>query len=145
VKSNRSVAASTDCLLSATDQPGSCAVAIRIPRAVVCLISALAHHGLTTAGSNALISPCQPCSDSRSTASHCGVLVSNPRSVRYRRTTIGRHPSAIYSPEKTVADCFKYRNKIGLDVAVERSGLARPEAEGDFQSLSKFAQSTSVR
>jgi predicted transcriptional regulator of viral defense system len=25
----------------------------------------------------------------------------------------------IYGPEKTVADCFKFRNKIGLDVAVE--------------------------
>ena len=25
----------------------------------------------------------------------------------------------VYSPAKTVADCFKYRNKFGLDVAVE--------------------------
>ena len=25
----------------------------------------------------------------------------------------------IYSPEKTIADCFKYRNKIGIDVAIE--------------------------
>ena len=25
----------------------------------------------------------------------------------------------IYTPAKTVADCFKYRNKIGLDVAME--------------------------
>jgi len=25
----------------------------------------------------------------------------------------------VYSPEKTVADCFKYRNKLGLDVAIE--------------------------
>ena len=25
----------------------------------------------------------------------------------------------IYSPEKTLADCFKHRNKIGLDVAME--------------------------
>jgi predicted transcriptional regulator of viral defense system len=25
----------------------------------------------------------------------------------------------IYSPEKTIADCFKFRNKIGLDVAIE--------------------------
>jgi hypothetical protein len=25
----------------------------------------------------------------------------------------------IYSPAKTVADCFKYRNKIGIDVAIE--------------------------
>jgi predicted transcriptional regulator of viral defense system len=26
---------------------------------------------------------------------------------------------SIYTPAKTVADCFKYRNKIGLDVAIE--------------------------
>ena len=25
----------------------------------------------------------------------------------------------IYSPAKTIADCFKFRNKIGLDVAIE--------------------------
>ena len=25
----------------------------------------------------------------------------------------------VYNPAKTVADCFKYRNKIGLDVALE--------------------------
>ena len=25
----------------------------------------------------------------------------------------------VYNPAKTVADCFKYRNKIGLDVAIE--------------------------
>ena len=25
----------------------------------------------------------------------------------------------VYSPAKTVADCFKYRNKIGWDVALE--------------------------
>ncbi len=25
----------------------------------------------------------------------------------------------IYSPAKTVADCFKFRNKVGLDVALE--------------------------
>jgi len=28
-------------------------------------------------------------------------------------------PVQIFSPAKTVADCFKYRNKIGLDVAIE--------------------------
>ena len=25
----------------------------------------------------------------------------------------------IYSPEKTIADCFKYRNKIGIDIAIK--------------------------
>jgi hypothetical protein len=28
-------------------------------------------------------------------------------------------PIRIYSPEKTIADCFKYRNKVGLDIAIE--------------------------
>ena len=33
----------------------------------------------------------------------------------------------VFSPAKTVADCFKYRNKIGLDVALEalRDGVAK--------------------
>lgn len=30
-----------------------------------------------------------------------------------------RVPINIYSPEQTIADCFKYRNKIGIDVAIE--------------------------
>ena len=32
---------------------------------------------------------------------------------------VGGIPVRIYTPAKTVADCFKYRNKIGLDVALE--------------------------
>jgi hypothetical protein len=28
-------------------------------------------------------------------------------------------PVRVFAPAKTVADCFKYRNKIGLDVAIE--------------------------
>lgn len=33
--------------------------------------------------------------------------------------TIEGVPVRIYSLAKTVADCFKYRNKIGLDIALE--------------------------
>ena len=28
-------------------------------------------------------------------------------------------PASVYSPAKTVADCFKFRNKVGIDVAIE--------------------------
>jgi hypothetical protein len=31
----------------------------------------------------------------------------------------------IYSPEKTLADCFKFRNRIGLDTAIEALRLYR--------------------
>src|SRR5207247_434624 len=42
-------------------------------------------------------------------------------------------PVKVYSPAKTVADCFKYRNKVGLDVALEalkdcrKTRLATPD------------------
>ena len=40
-------------------------------------------------------------------------------SVWPRSANVDRVPINIYSPEKTIADCFKYRNKVGIDVAME--------------------------
>lgn len=39
----------------------------------------------------------------------------------------------IFSPAKTIADCFKYRNKLGLDVAMEalRDGLRQRKCTVD--------------
>src|ERR1035437_5747051 len=52
----------------------------------------------------------------------------------------------IYSPEKTVADCFKYRNKIGLDVAIEALRTYRERTpKPNFQALAKFAQINRVQ
>jgi predicted transcriptional regulator of viral defense system len=124
-------------------------VAIRIPRAVVCLISALAHHGLTTQVPHAV---------DIALPSHAQIpkidgiplrvfWYSEPSfSAGIEVTTIDGIPVRIYSPEKTIVDCFKYRNKIGLDVAVEALRAwreRRPKA--DFQSLSSFAQINRVQ
>jgi hypothetical protein len=38
---------------------------------------------------------------------------------------IGEMPLKIYSAARTVVDCFKFRNKLGLDVALEALRLAR--------------------
>lgn len=98
------------------------AVALRVPKAVVCLISALAHYEMTTQIPHrvdiALPSHAQvPRTDrlpirvfwypDRAFQAGIDVITVDQVSVR------------IYSPEKTVADCFKYRHKVGLDVAVE--------------------------
>ena len=94
----------------------------RVPRGVVCLVSALQFHGIGTQ------SPYQ-------------VWLALPRGSNRPRTLslplhfcqfsgpaytfgIEEHALAggsvsVYSPAKTVADCFKYRRKYGLDVAVE--------------------------
>ena len=42
--------------------------------------------------------------------------------------------------EKTVADCFKFRNKIGLDVAVEALREARASKEFDRDAFWRFAK-----
>jgi hypothetical protein len=46
----------------------------------------------------------------------------------------------IYSPEKTIADCFKYRNKIGLDIAIEALKLYRERKRFKVDDLMRFAR-----
>lgn len=94
----------------------------RVPHGIVCLLSALRFHDLTTQ------SPFQvwlAISDKARLPK-----TDNPplRIVRFSQKTLAygvqehRIESVsvrIFSPAKTVADCFRYRNKIGLDVALE--------------------------
>jgi predicted transcriptional regulator of viral defense system len=46
----------------------------------------------------------------------------------------------IYSPEKTIADCFKYRNKIGLDTAIEALKLYREKKRFKTDDLMQFVR-----
>ncbi len=97
-------------------------VALRVPNAVICLISALAYRQLTTQVPHhidiALPSHSQIPKVDRvplrvfwypERAHQLGIDTINLDQVQVR----------IYSAEKTIVDCFKYRNKIGLDVAIE--------------------------
>ena len=51
---------------------------------------------------------------------------------------------AIYSPAKTVADCFKYRNKIGIDVAVEAPRDFTRRHRSGANDLAQFARISRV-
>jgi len=119
-------------------------IAIRVPRAVVCLISALAHHRLTTQ---------VPHTVDIALPSHAQVpkLGNIPLRVFWYpepsfRTgidvgKIDGIPVRVYSPEKTIADCFKYRNKIGLDIAIEALRTYRERTrKPNHGVLTKFAQ-----
>ncbi len=46
----------------------------------------------------------------------------------------------VYSPAKTIADCFKYRNKLGLEVALEALRLYLQKKPGRPQELMRFAR-----
>jgi hypothetical protein len=46
----------------------------------------------------------------------------------------------VYGPAKTVADCFKYRNKIGLDVALEALRDCWRQRRATMDELWKYAK-----
>jgi predicted transcriptional regulator of viral defense system len=94
----------------------------RVPHGVVCLLSALRFHELTTQ------SPFEVWLAIGEKARLPKIDYPPLRTVRFSgdALTFGIEEHKVegvdvrvYSPAKTVADCFKYRNKIGLDVAIE--------------------------
>ncbi len=100
----------------------------RVPHGVICLLSALEFHRL---GSQA---PFQVWMAIDRKARFPQVDYPPLHIVRFSgaalaegvdERTIESVPVRVYNPAKTVADCFKYRNKIGLDVGLEalREGL----------------------
>jgi predicted transcriptional regulator of viral defense system len=94
----------------------------RVPHGVVCLLSALRYHDLTTQA------PFQVWLAIDEKTRLPNVDYPPLRIVRFsgKALSFGAEEHVIdglnvriYSPAKTVADCFKYRNKIGVDVAIE--------------------------
>ena len=49
-------------------------------------------------------------------------------------------PVRVFNPAKTVADCFKFRNKIGLDVALEALRDYRRKHRSGMDELWRFAK-----
>jgi len=94
----------------------------RVPHGVVCLLSALRFHGLTTqlphevwiAIDRRRRKPSVDYPPLR-VLRFSGAAMSSRIQIR-RVEGVDVH---VYDPGKTVADCFKFRNKIGLDVALE--------------------------
>jgi len=46
----------------------------------------------------------------------------------------------VYNPAKTIADCFKFRNQIGLDIAIEALKDGIREKKASFSEIEKFAK-----
>jgi predicted transcriptional regulator of viral defense system len=97
-------------------------VALRAPSSVICLISALNYHQLTTQIPYRVFIALP----SKTKAPRIDYppleivyLLMKPYSTGIEEHTIDGVVVRVYSREKTVADCFKFRNKIGLDIALE--------------------------
>lgn len=122
----------------------------RVPRGIVCLLSALQFHGLTTQASFEVWMAI----DEKARLPR----VDYPplRIVRFsgaalttgvQEHTVEGVAVRVYAPAKTVADCFKYRNKLGIDVAIEalRDCLRQRKATSDeLWTAAKVCRMTNV-
>lgn len=117
-------------------------IAAKAPKAIFCLLTALQFHELTTQlprrvwiamprGSHVPQIDYPPLKMVQfNTASYSeGVEVHQ----------LGGATVRVYSIAKTIADCFKYRNAVGLDVALEALKNARTQKKIDIDELWRCA------
>lgn len=123
--------------------PDLVAVASGAPKGVICLVSALAFHGITTQVPHQVdLALPRPVKRPRLKYPPVRVFWFSRRAFT---TGVEKHildgvPVRVYCPAKTVADCFKYRNKIGLDIALEGLRLCWKEKKASVDELMKFGR-----
>jgi predicted transcriptional regulator of viral defense system len=127
--------------------PDLVTVARRAPKGVICLLSALAFHDLTTQIPHEVyVAVPRDTEPPRLDYPPVRVFRFGARAYAAGIEThdIDGTPVRIYSREKTLADCFKYRNKIGLDTAVEALRRYREQGRINVEALLKHAQACRV-
>jgi predicted transcriptional regulator of viral defense system len=122
--------------------PDLVTVAARVPGGVICLISALAFHEITTQIPHEVHVALQRGAEEP--------RLDHPPIKTYRLTgqafTTGVEiyeldgvSVRVYGPEKTLADCFKFRNKVGLDTAIEAVRFYRERKSIKVDDLMRYA------
>jgi predicted transcriptional regulator of viral defense system len=110
--------------------PDLAVVSLRIPKGVICLISALYFHRLTTQIPHEVYVALLKDSE-KPRIQYPPIrffwVSPEPFKVGIEKHTIDNMEVKVYSVAKTIADCFKFRNKTGMDVALEalREGLSQ--------------------
>ena len=123
--------------------PDLVTIARRVPQGVLCLISALSFHELTTQVPHIIDVALErgtrkPRLDYppvrffwfSGPAFHEGIETRELDGASVR----------IYDPEKTLTDCFRYRNQIGMDVVLEALRLWRERRRRKLDALLKYAR-----
>jgi predicted transcriptional regulator of viral defense system len=113
------------------------------PNATVCLLSALRIHDLTTQSPYEVWLAIGE-KDRKPQMSYPPIRVvrfsGESRVFEIENRKIEGVTVSVYSPAKTVADCFKYRNKIGLDVAIEALKDCRNSRKATMDELWEAAK-----
>lgn len=123
--------------------PDLVTVSLRYPKAVVCLISALSFHEMTTqipyeVSVAVLRNTTLPKLDYPPLDPHWFSGVAYESGIEVHQ--VDGISVKVYSPEKTLADCFKFQSKLGTEVTVEALRLYKERKKVNVQELLKQAR-----
>ena len=123
--------------------PDFATVGLRVPNGVICLISALAFHNLTTQIPHK-VSIAIKRNASKPRIDYPPVTI-HQFSGKSFTSGIDKHnfdgiSIQTYNPEKTIADCFKFRNKIGKNIALEALAFYKKRKKFNPSKLIKYAK-----
>lgn len=123
--------------------PDLVVVARKVPAGVVCLISALSFHELTTQVPHE-VHVALPKGAEPPRIQHPPVrpvwFGGEAYTAGVDTQALDGVPVRVYGPEKTLADCFKFRNRVGLDVCLEALKLYRQRKRVRVDDLLRFAR-----
>jgi len=118
-------------------------VSLSVPHGVICLISALAYYELTTFNPT-FIFVALPRNTWRPKIEYPPVEFFHFSKKQFEaginEIKIEGFNVRIYCPEKTVCDCFRYRNKLGLDIAKEGLTEYLKRKDRSLEKLLKYAE-----
>jgi predicted transcriptional regulator of viral defense system len=126
-----------------TERHSYAEVAKRVPEAVICLLSALAFHEITTQSPPSVWialrkgarKPVLPSPSLKI------VRLSGPSLTEgIENHQVEGVPVRVYSAAKTVADSFKFRNTIGLDVAIEALKDCLRQKKASINEVYRYAK-----
>ena len=124
-------------------------VAKKIPDGVICLLSALYLHDMTTAAPSRIwvaIPPSRYCPKFDYPQVQYVTMSGKYKSEGIEtRKTEGGEIIKVFNPAKTVADCFRFRNKVGTDVAAAALKDYWREGKGTLGELAKYSEICQVR
>lgn len=123
-------------------------VATAAPDAIVCLLSALRIHEIGTQSPHEVwIALDRKARKPRRVPTRLRIVRFSGAMLTYgvvRRSMLGV-PVSITSPARTVVDCFRYRNKVGIDVAMEALRDAFRSRIATVDQISRAAETCRIR
>ena len=133
-----------------SEKLGLAEVAKRVPQGVFCLLTALQFHNIGTQQPHEVwLAVAREAWKPKLDYPRLRVMRFSGKALTegIEKHTIEGVPAQVTTPAKTVADCFKYRNKVGLDVALEalrECWRARKTTMDEFWKCAKVCRVSNV-